>query len=328
MRRVAGTDVALLVMACVVVLVALSAVTLRPVSVEQRAERLAAELRCPTCAGLSIGDSPAPMAAQMRAVVAERIAAGDSDQDVRAFFVARYGRWILLDPPTTGIDVALWLVPVLVLAGGAGLFVWRARRRALAAQIVSTPPSRPGSRLVGGLTAAFMLAAIAVPVALAVGPRLAGTEITGTAAGGRTDQIRTLEERAAARPADPAVLVDLGDALLLAGRASEAADRYRAALDLDRDNHRALLGVGAILLDADRPDAAAAAFDRVLTLVPDQPDALVMRALGHLRLDGHVSERVRRDLERFLNVAPDDQRRAMVQSLLDEGGSRPGPSGP
>jgi cytochrome c-type biogenesis protein CcmH/NrfG len=115
-------------------------------------------------------------------------------------------------------------------------------------------------------------------------------------------------------------LVALGDALLAANRAGEAADRYKAALDVEPNNVPALLGVGTILLAADRPDAAGPVFDRILKVSPDQPDALLYRAVARLRLQGGASVQVRDDVRRFLAVAsPDDPRRAMAAGLLEEG---------
>ena len=321
MRRISKTDWALLMLALAVVSVALLAGLAGSTSPEERAARIADQLRCPTCSGQSVADSPAAIAEEMRRVVDERVAAGDSDEEVRAWFVERYGRWILLEPPVAGVDALLWAAPPLVLVLGAASVVWRARRVPTADG--ARPPSgarRPTGRVATGLTGAFMLAAIAVPVAMAVGPRFAGQEVSGRpAAAPRTDvDLQELEDRVDERPRDVVALVDLGDALLAADRPGDAAKRYRAALDIEPENQRALLGVGAVLLDADRPDAAVAALDRVLRTTPDQRDALVMRALGNLRMDGRVSDRVRRDLDRFLMVAPDDPRADMARSLLAE----------
>lgn len=318
MRRWARSDLGLLVVGAAIVLIALTALASGSDSVAARARRIEAGLRCPTCQGLSIADSPAPIAAQMRAVVVERLGAGDSDDAVRAYFVARYGRWILLDPPATGVDLALWLMPAAFIAAGSVLIAARSRRPGPGHRL---PRSRgatrpPVGKLASGLAVMFIGAAIVVPAVLAIGPRLANAEITGRPAPTPGPALARLESLVAAQPTNLGALLDLADALLAAGRGSEAASRYQAALQLDPANDRALLGVAAILLDADRPDAAVAALDRVLGRSPDQPEALIMRGLARIRLDGGLSTRARADLERFVAVYPNDPRRSEVAPLL------------
>lgn len=103
--------------------------------VERRTAALAAELRCPVCQNLSVKDSPSDVAASFRARIRELVRAGNSDEEVREFFVARYGEWILLSPPKRGIALAVWLAPLLSVFGGlalAGLAVARWTRRARA----------------------------------------------------------------------------------------------------------------------------------------------------------------------------------------------------
>jgi cytochrome c-type biogenesis protein CcmH len=81
------------------------------------------------CQNQSIDDSDAPLARDLRLLVRERIAAGDSDHQVLDFLVARYGQFVLLKPRFERETLLLWLLPPLVLAGG-GLALWlQARRR-------------------------------------------------------------------------------------------------------------------------------------------------------------------------------------------------------
>src|ERR1700674_5197651 len=102
---------------------------------EARARDLSRELRCMVCQNRSIDDSEAPLARDLRLLVRERIAAGDSDAQVVDFLVARYGEFVLLKPRLESHTLLLWLLPPLALAGG-GLALWaHVRRRArLAAQ--------------------------------------------------------------------------------------------------------------------------------------------------------------------------------------------------
>jgi cytochrome c-type biogenesis protein CcmH len=96
---------------------------------EARARELSRELRCMVCQNQSIDDSEAPLARDLRLLVRERIAAGDSDSQVIDFLVARYGEFVLLKPRFERQTLLLWLVPPLLLVGG-GLALWvYARRR-------------------------------------------------------------------------------------------------------------------------------------------------------------------------------------------------------
>ena len=95
---------------------------------EARARDLSRELRCMVCQNQSIDDSEAPLARDLRLLVRERIAAGDSDNQVIDFLVARYGEFVLLKPRVNQHTLVLWLVPPLALLGG-GLALWMHNRR-------------------------------------------------------------------------------------------------------------------------------------------------------------------------------------------------------
>jgi cytochrome c-type biogenesis protein CcmH len=96
---------------------------------ELRARNLSRELRCMVCQNQSIDDSEAPLARDLRLLVRERIAAGDSDTQVLDFLVARYGEFVLLKPRLEPHTWLLWLLTPLALGGG-GLALWfQARRR-------------------------------------------------------------------------------------------------------------------------------------------------------------------------------------------------------
>jgi cytochrome c-type biogenesis protein CcmH len=96
---------------------------------EARARNLSRELRCMVCQNQSIDDSEAPLARDLRLLVRERIAAGDSDAQVVDFLVARYGEFVLLKPRFEPQTLLLWLVPPLVLLGGGAVLWVNARRR-------------------------------------------------------------------------------------------------------------------------------------------------------------------------------------------------------
>jgi cytochrome c-type biogenesis protein CcmH len=102
----------------------------------EQAMQVAAELRCPDCQALSVAESETAAAAAIRRQIVEQLAAGQSPAQVRAYFVARYGEWILLAPPS---PLAWWIPPVAVLLG-IGVFAWWVGGRRAAA-----PPDAPVS---------------------------------------------------------------------------------------------------------------------------------------------------------------------------------------
>lgn len=96
---------------------------------EARARDISRELRCVVCQNQSIDDSDAPLAADLRAIVRERLVAGDTDQEAMAYIVARYGNFVLLKPPLEWQTILLWSAPLLVLIpGGLGVALYLRRR--------------------------------------------------------------------------------------------------------------------------------------------------------------------------------------------------------
>jgi cytochrome c-type biogenesis protein CcmH len=98
---------------------------------EARAQALENEIRCVVCQNEPISQSNADIAADMRRLVRERIAAGDDDAAVRAFFRARYGDFVLLRPPFDARTWALWAAPLALAGLGLALML---RMRAKSAQ--------------------------------------------------------------------------------------------------------------------------------------------------------------------------------------------------
>ncbi len=95
---------------------------------EARARALSVQLRCLVCQNQSIDDSDAPLARDLRVLVRERISAGDSDRAVMDYVVARYGDFVLLNPPFKLSTLVLWLSPIFLLA--AGLMMMRSSNSA------------------------------------------------------------------------------------------------------------------------------------------------------------------------------------------------------
>ena len=95
---------------------------------DARVRAVASELRCPVCQGESIQDSPAALAQEMRAIVREQLAAGRTPDEVKAYFVDKYGEWILLRPRARGWNMLVYVLPLVALLVGAAVIA-RATRR-------------------------------------------------------------------------------------------------------------------------------------------------------------------------------------------------------
>ena len=116
-------------------------------ALDARTRSLASELRCPVCQGLSIQDSPSELAQQMRDLVQQQLRDGKSDNEIKQYFVGRYGQWILMEPPAAGFNWLVYALPAIALLGGALMLVnllrrWTANPDAPA----TTPDSSPAPR--------------------------------------------------------------------------------------------------------------------------------------------------------------------------------------
>jgi cytochrome c-type biogenesis protein CcmH len=97
-------------------------------ALEALTRRVAAQLRCPVCQGLSLADSPSELALEMKDVVRTQLAAGRTPDEVKGYFVAKYGEWILLEPPRRGVNLLAYALPAVAVAAGLGV-IWLALRR-------------------------------------------------------------------------------------------------------------------------------------------------------------------------------------------------------
>lgn len=109
---------------------ALANTQLRDPAQEAQAKALMETLRCLVCQGQSIADSDAEMAGDMRALVRQRILAGESAGDVRKSLIASYGDYVTYDPPFNWVTAPLWLMPLILLGLGGWLARGMFRRRA------------------------------------------------------------------------------------------------------------------------------------------------------------------------------------------------------
>ncbi len=112
-------------------------------TVNAQARTLSSSLRCPVCQGQSIQDSEAPLAGEMRELIREKLRQGESPQQVRDYFVSKYGEWILLQPEAHGLNLAVYVLPILGLLLGGGALVLAARRWTRGAAGGSTEAEQP-----------------------------------------------------------------------------------------------------------------------------------------------------------------------------------------
>ena len=123
----------------------------QPETLDQRTIDVARQLQCPVCHGESVADAPSPLAQEMRSLIREELSQGMSEQQVVAYFHARYGDEILESPPMTGFTGLIWLGPVLILFLSAFMLLslvreWQGQRATLALQQQEEEPDRARAR--------------------------------------------------------------------------------------------------------------------------------------------------------------------------------------
>jgi len=110
---------------------------------EARVQALGKMLRCPMCQGLSIADSGSSAARAQMDRVRELVAEGKTDDEIRAYFIARYGEWALLEPPAHGVNWLVWLLPIGLVVLGAILIGRLVRRSAAVPSAGAAQPAGP-----------------------------------------------------------------------------------------------------------------------------------------------------------------------------------------
>ena len=94
---------------------------------EKRFQKISNDLRCPTCMGLSVKDSDAGFSASIKGKIRELMKQGKSDEEIMAYFVERYGEWILRAPPVTGFNMVLWILPGAAIVTGLLWVLYRSK---------------------------------------------------------------------------------------------------------------------------------------------------------------------------------------------------------
>lgn len=106
-------------------------------TLERETKRIGSLVRCPVCQGLSIADSPASMAVNMKGEVRNMLSAGYDEKQILSYFEKSYGEFVLLEPPRRGVNWLVWFAPLLGLLAGAWIIRSRVARRAAAVETES-----------------------------------------------------------------------------------------------------------------------------------------------------------------------------------------------
>jgi cytochrome c-type biogenesis protein CcmH len=113
-----------------------------PRTTEEHVFAIAETVRCPTCRSQSVADSEAPVSRQIRAEIARRVAAGDSDDEIRDYLVGRFGQEVLLTPSASGVTGLVWIIPVVAVAAAVTGLVLAFRRWQRRPSVAATEEDR------------------------------------------------------------------------------------------------------------------------------------------------------------------------------------------
>ncbi len=246
-------------------------------SEDSRAQSLGEQLKCLQCAGESVAASQAPLAQQFRDEIQRQLDQGATDDQIRAWFVDRYGEQVLLEPPSSGLSVLIWVLPALVVvAAVAGLWLAFGRWRS-AGEAPPTSSEGPDD----------------LPDGADDPPVRSSEEPAGVASPGPTRP----------RWRIPAVVVGV---VVFAGLATwlvvwGSSDRGDGELTGGGAGEGSGIGACQALARSD-PDAAIGCFDELLAQEPGDVDALTYRGWAHIRADD--LEAGRADLERAVQLDP------------------------
>jgi cytochrome c-type biogenesis protein CcmH len=95
---------------------------------DRQTREVTAQLRCVVCPGVSLQASPSQLAQEMRALVREKLAQGMTPDEVKVYFVERYGEWARLEPDPEGFNLVVYIMPVLMLLGGTAFLLFNVRK--------------------------------------------------------------------------------------------------------------------------------------------------------------------------------------------------------
>ncbi len=279
-----------------------------------RVRDITSRLRCPSCQGESVAESPAQSAQEITALVRQQVAAGQSDAQIEQFFVDRYGEWILLDPPRSGRTLLLWAVPLLAVTGGAIALVSRlprSRRRRLL--------------MIGAATLGIASTAVLV-VAGALGRTDRDTATLGAApVVGSTPSTVSLdsvtdeqmEEQIAKTPNVIGMRLALVERYLREGKVDDAYRHTQVAINSpgsDQELEQAFRLHGWVLALMGTPTVGADYLRAALSLSPDDKDAMYF--LARVELTGlHDPDTAEKVLDQLRTSTLTSDQQAHIDAL-------------
>ncbi|OGQ45885.1 MAG: hypothetical protein A3H42_02830 [Deltaproteobacteria bacterium RIFCSPLOWO2_02_FULL_46_8] len=92
--------------------------------IEAKVRYISDQLRCPVCRGVPISESPSSLAQDMTTVIRQKLAEGQTEEQILNYFVEHYGEWILLKPKPHGLNLVIWILPYVLLVSGIGLLAF------------------------------------------------------------------------------------------------------------------------------------------------------------------------------------------------------------
>lgn len=300
-------------------------------SPDDRVERIGAAIKCPVCQGESIANSPSSMATDMMDLVAARVDAGASDDEIITELLGSFSGAVLLDPPVSGSTLLLWLAPLGALVAGVVVILWWQRHPGPDAEDGPDRPETTASRnrkLVGGLILVGGFALIVVIAGVFLRDRAATTAGVANPAVENLDDVsnETMEAVIASNQDNPQIN---GMRLALAERYFGSGDYRRAfphylsvadsELATDAEVTTALIRLGWMAYDGNgEVEAATNLLDQALAIVPDSAVALYLKGQVLWCGAGEPAEAAEL-LERVLESSDlNDDTRRQVESDLDE----------
>ena len=278
----------------------------KPQTDAQRIDKLATEIKCPTCAGLSVAESSSPLANSSREEIERRVKEGESNDEIRDYFVSRYGDDALMTPARHGVTLVAWILPVVfgVLAMVAVAYTIRRWSK-------RTPPDEDPVEFVTtaapltGATPSKPLRIRKVWVAGGIAIFILGAGFAVTSASQDKD------------PKDAPSLLARAQQFSAQGKPFEALKAYDAVLEVDPKNANALAYRGWLIRLAGEPDKGLESIDASIAADPNYPDAHFFRGIILLRDKAKPAEAVL-ELERFLQTNPPEETRALVEQALND----------
>jgi cytochrome c-type biogenesis protein CcmH/NrfF/Tfp pilus assembly protein PilF len=288
-----------------------------PMTQEQRVESIAGDIMCPTCQGLSVAESNSPLAQSSQDEIERLVSEGQSDEQIKDYFVSRYGESALMSPDREGSTLLIWLIPA-AFAVGAAAFITGAVRRwkrnpDRADETIEDPFAKDGedeqddaptmstfalNRRSSTAMFAVMILLIAGAFAVATSSeRQDGDETTGSVDRGPTELLVQAQQ------------------LTAEGEAAEALRTYDEVLEMEPDNEVALAYRGWLLRLAGLPDEGLESIDAAIAADETYPDARFFRGFILLQDQNRPADAVE-EFEEFLALDPPEQMRPLVEDAL------------